>query len=168
MLVGEPALWGELSVAGNLEMQARLLGKVDRRRMGRLMKALGILPRETGRRSAGSCPESIKLRLGAAMALLGAPRLLMLDDIFSGMDSDDACRLRTLLREEMAEREMAVLLTGASFSQLWEISADFLRLEAGTIRAQYTKEALLPRLPAEPKGPELEALWAALGKEGEA
>ncbi len=165
MVVDEPALWGELSVAGNLEMQSRLLGAVDRRRMGKLMKALEILPRNTGSRRVGSCPESIKLRLGAAMALLGKPKLLVLDNIFSGLDSDDALRLTALLREETEEREMAVLLTGAFFPVLWDVSTDFLRLEKGKIRAHYTKEALCSRLPEEPAGADLEALWESLGRE---
>ncbi len=168
MLVDEAALWGELSIAGNLEMQGRVLGKADRRRMGKLMKALEILPRNTGSRRAGSCPESIKLRLGAAMALLGQPRLLLLDNIFSGLDSDDAGRLTALLREETEERGMATLLTGAFFPALWNVSTDFFRLEAGKITAQYTKEALLARLPEEPAGADLDALWEALGKEGAA
>ena len=168
MLVDEAALWGELSIAGNLEMQGRVLGKADRRRMGKLMKALEILPRNTGSRRAGSCPESIKLRLGAAMALLGQPRLLLLDNIFSGLDSDDAGRLTALLREETEERGMATLLTGAFFPALWNVSTDFFRLEAGKITAQYTKEELLARLPEEPAGADLDALWEALGREGKA
>jgi ABC-type multidrug transport system ATPase subunit len=165
MLVDEPALWGELSVAGNLEMQGRLLGTADRRRMGKLMKALEILPRNIGSRRAGGCPESIKLRLGAAMALLGSPRLLLLDNVFAGLDSDDALRLRKLLQEEMAERAMAVLLTGSYFPALWEAAGEFLRLEEGKIRAHYRKEDLLPRLSEAPGGPELESLWEELGKE---
>ena len=168
MLVDEPALWGELSIAGNLEMQSRILGKVDRRRMGKLMKALEILPRNTGSRRAGSCPESLRLRLGAAMALLGQPRLLMLDNIFSGLDSDDAARLTGLLREETEQRGMATLLTGAFFPTLWNVSTDFFRLEAGKIKAHYTKDELLARLPEEPAGADLDALWEGLGKEGEA
>ena len=168
MLVDEASLWGELSIAGNLEMQSRILGKVDRRRMGKLMKALEILPRNTGSRRAGSCPESIKLRLGAAMALLGQPKFLLLDNIFSGLDSDDAGRFTALLREETEERGMATLLTGAFFPTLWHASTDFFRLEAGKIKAHYTKEELLARLPEEPAGADLDALWEALGKEGEA
>ena len=86
MIVQEPALWHDLSVAGNLEMQGRLLGKPDRKRMGKLMKALEILPRHTGRRRIGSCPQSIKLRVAAAMVLLGSPKLVLLDDLYAGLD----------------------------------------------------------------------------------
>ena len=167
MLVDEPAFWGELSPAGNLEMHGRLLGKPDRKRMGKLMKALEILPRQTGRRSLGSCPQSIKLRTAAAMALLGSPRLLLLDELYAGLDSDDARLMDSLLRSEAEERQMAVLLTGSFLPNLWLTATDFLLLDKGRVRAQYTREELASRLPEEATGAELSALQEALWKEGE-
>jgi ABC-2 type transport system ATP-binding protein len=165
MLVEEPALWGDLSVAGNLEMQGRLLGKTERRRMGRLMKALEILPRHTGRRSVGSCPQSIKLRTAAAMALLGEPRLLLLDEIYAGLDSDDARLMDALLKAETEERGMAALLTGSHLPLLWHTAAEFLMMDGGRIRAQYTKAELAARLPEEPDGSALLHLQEELEKE---
>ena len=167
MLVDEPALWGDLSVAGNLEMQGRLLGKPDRKRMGKLMKALEILPRHTGRRSIGSCPQSIKLRAAAAMALLGSPKLLLLDELYAGLDSDDAKLMDALLKAETEERQMAVLLTGSHLPLLWHTATDFLLLEKGRIRAHYTKDELAARLPEEPDGSALVQLQEELEQEAE-
>ena len=167
MLVDEPALWGDLSVAGNLEMQGRLLGKPDRKRMGKLMKALEILPRHTGRRSIGSCPQSIKLRAAAAMALLGSPKLALLDELYAGLDSDDARLMDALLKAETEERGMAVLMTGSHLPLMWQPATDFLLLDQGRIRAHYTKEALLARLPEEVDGSALLRLQEALEQEAE-
>jgi ABC-2 type transport system ATP-binding protein len=165
MLVDEPALWGDLSIAGNLEMQGRLLGKADRKRMGKLMKALEILPRHTGRRRLGSCPQSIKIRTAAAMALLGAPKLLLLDELYTGLDSDDARLMDALLRSETEERQMATLLTGSHLPLVWQTATDFLLLQKGRIRAHYTREALAARLPEEPDGSALLHLQEALEQE---
>ena len=168
MLVDEPALWGDLSVAGNLEMQGRLLGKTDRKRMGKLMKALEILPRHTGRRTIGSCPQSIKVRAAAAMALLGSPKLALLDELYAGLDSDDARLMDALLKAETEERGMAVLMTGSHLPLMWQPATDFLLLDQGRIRAHYTKEALLSRLPEEADGSALLKLQEALEQEAEA
>ena len=167
MIVQEPALWHDLSVAGNLEMQGRLLGKPDRKRMGKLMKALEILPRHTGRRRIGSCPQSIKLRAAAAMALLGSPKLVLLDELYAGLDSDDARLMDALLKAETEERQMAVLLTGSHLPLLWHTATDFLLLEKGRIRAHYTKEELASRLPEEPDGSALLRLQEELEQEAE-
>ena len=168
MLVGEPALCRELSIANNLEMQSRIVGKADKRRLGKLMKALELLPRQTGNRSAGSCPASIRVRLGIALALVGAPKLLLLDEPFSGLDSDDSVRLRELLGSECAERNMTVLMTGAFFSEVWDSATDFLVLDGGRLAAAYPKEELRRKMPAEDmKSGELEEFFRSLRK-GEA
>ena len=168
MLVGDPALCGELSIANNLEMQSRITGKPNKRRIGKLMKGLGILPRDTGNRSAGSCPASIRVRLGIALALVGAPKLLLLDEPFSGLDSDDSVRLRELLGSECAERNMTVLMTGAFFSEVWDSATDFLVLDGGRLAAAYPKEELRRKMPAEDmKSGELEEFFRSLRK-GEA
>lgn len=166
MVIGDPAIRKSLSVAGNLEYQGRLLGKVDRKRIGTLMKALEILPRQTGNRRAGSCPAGIRQRLGVAMALLGEPRLLILDDLYAGLDTDDALRMTQLIREEAASKNMAVLLTGAFLSELWPVSDEFLLLGGGSIRAKYQKEELAARLPeGAADGQTLENLYRELQKE---
>ena len=168
MIVQEPALWHDLSVAGNLEMQGRLLGKPDRKRMGKLMKALEILPRHTGRRRIGSCPQSIKLRAAAAMALLGSPKLVLLDELYAGLDSDDTRLMDALLKAETEERQMAVLLTGSHLPLFWQTATDYLLLDKGKVRAQYTREELAARLPEEPDGSALLRLQEELEQEAEA
>lgn len=166
MLVGEPALCPELSVANNLELQARILGKRDKRRLGQLMKALAILPRQAGNRSAGSCPASIRQRLGTALALVGSPKLALLDEPFSGLDSDDSIRLRELLISEKEERGMTVLMTSAFFSEVWDTAEEFLVLENGVLARRYTHEELAEKLPEDTmKSGDLDAFYQALRKE---
>lgn len=165
MMVGEPALCRELSIANNLEMQSRITGKPNKRRIGKLMKGLGILPRDTGNRSAGSCPASIRVRLGTALALVASPKLLMLDEPFSGLDSDDSIRLRELLNAEMSDREMTVLMTAAFFAEVWDTATDFLVLEKGKLAAAYTKDELSAKMPEEGmKSGDLEAFFQSLRK----
>ena len=101
------------------------------------------------------------------MALLGQPKLLLLDEVFSGLDSDDARLADALLKSETAERGMAVLMTGSHLPLLWQTASDFLLLNEGRIRAQYTKEALEARLPEELTGTALTALQEDLWKEEE-
>lgn len=166
MLVDAPALYGDLSVVGNLLLQSRALGKVDKKRIGRLMKALAIAPRNTGFRTVGSCPATIKLRLGIAMALLHSPRLLLMDEVYSGLDSDDSNMLNELLAREMGEREMTVLMTGQFFSELYPVATDFLLMNKGRVTARYTKDALAARLPEGISKPaEYEAFYKTLQRE---
>ena len=165
-LVDAPQLYGDLSIVNNMLLQSRVRGAVDKKRIGRLLRALKIAPRDIGRRTAGGCPATVKMRLGIAMAFLGAPRLLLLDEVYSGLDTDDSALLETLIREEMEERSMSLLITGQFFSELFPFATDYAFLDKGRIIARYTREQLQEKLPEEISKPnEYEAFYQELRKE---
>ena len=166
MLIDSPALYRDLSIRNNLKLQGRILGDLPKGRIGKLMKALSITPRDTGNRSVGGCPAGLKMKCAIAMALLPFPRLLMLDEVFGGLDTDDSALFRDLLQAEMADRPMGVLLTGQFFSELYPFATDYCLLEKGKIARQYTREELQARIPEDlHRSQELEEAFKAIRKE---
>ncbi len=134
MLIDQPCLYNDLSCFNNLKLQGRVIGGVDRKRIVSLMKALQITPRQTGNRPVGGCPAGIKLNLAIAMAILGAPRLLMLDELYNGMDSDGAQLVHNLIKQEMSEHSMTVVISGQFFAELYPIATDFIFMDKGKIQ----------------------------------
>ncbi len=166
MLIDQPAYCADLTVLNNMRLQARIIGGVDKKRIASLMKAMGITPRQTGRRSAGGCPPSVRLSLAVALAFLGAPRLLILDEPYSGMDGDTAELLKTLLEREMSEHPMTALISGQFFAELYPVATDFIIMDRGRVLSQMTKREVEARLPAGiSKSGEYEAFYRALAKE---
>ena len=164
-LVGEPALIRDLSIRGNLHYQSRLLGTVPKGRISTLMKALEITPRDTGSRSIGGCPAALKLKCAIAVALLNSPELLLLDNVYSGLDTDSTVLFRTLIETEMQLRPMAVLMTGNFASEHYPLATDYLLLQGGKIVSHITKEDIMAALPDEqPRSAELETLCQSLLK----
>lgn len=166
MLVDQPVYYGDLSVYNNLKMQARVIGGGDKARIKKVMKALKITPRDTGNRTVGGCPAGIKLSLAIATAVLGAPRLLLLDEPFNGLDSDGSELVRNLISQEMSERSMSVLLSSQFFSELYPIATDFIFIDKGKIIMTKTKgeiDELLPKDISKPS--EFEAFYKELVKE---
>jgi ABC-2 type transport system ATP-binding protein len=166
MLVDGPALYRDLSIRNNLKLQGRVLGDLPKGRIGKLMKALRITPRDTGNRSVGGCPAGLKMKCAIAMAMLPFPRLLLLDEVFGGLDTDDSALFRDLAEAEMAERPMALLITGQFFSELYPFATDYLLLEKGKITRTYTREELQARIPEDlHRSQELEDAFKAIRKE---
>ena len=166
MLIDSPALYRDLSIRNNLKLQGRILGDLPKGRIGKLMKALAITPRDTGNRTVGGCPAGLKMKCAIAMALLPFPRLLMMDEVFGGLDTDDSALFRDLIAGEMAERPMAVLITGQFFSELYPFATDYLLLEKGRILRSYTREALQARIPEDlHRAQELEDAFKTIRKE---
>ena len=166
MLIDGPALYRDLSIRNNLKLQGRILGDLPKGRIGKLMKALAITPRDTGNRTVGGCPAGLKMKCAIAMAMLPFPSLLLMDEVFGGLDTDDSALFRDLLEAEMADRPMTVLLTGQFFSELYPFATDYLLLEKGKITRSYTREALQARIPADlTRSQELEEAFKTIRKE---
>ena len=100
-LVEEPAFWPYLSGRRNLEYFARAGGgaKDTRGRLARIDECLaqvGLTDAADKRVKAYS--QGMRQRLGIALALLGEPELLMLDEPTNGLDPTGMREIRQLLR----------------------------------------------------------------------
>jgi heme ABC exporter ATP-binding subunit CcmA len=106
----EPLVYRELSALENLELFGRLYRVPERReRTGMLLERYGLW--EVRHERAGSYSRGMQQRLGLCRALLHDPRLLVLDEPFTGLDAAGA----ELLERELAEaRERACGLVVAT------------------------------------------------------
>ena len=100
-LVEEPAFIRYLSGRKNLEYHARLAGpKEDRdarlQRIDEVLRTVGLT--EAANKKAKQYSQGMRQRLGIAQALLGAPRLLVLDEPTNGLDPQGMREVRQLLR----------------------------------------------------------------------
>ena len=93
----EPLVYRELTVLENLDLYGRLYRVLERReRIGMLLERFGLW--EARRERASSLSRGQLQRLALCRALLHKPELLILDEPFSGLDSDGA---------ELLDRELS-------------------------------------------------------------
>ena len=112
-LVEEPAFWKYLSGRRNLEYFARAGGAGEDTR-ARLTRVDGVL--ETVGLSAAAdkrvkaYSQGMRQRLGLALALLGEPELLVLDEPTNGLDPAGMREMRVLLRR-LADRGITIFIS---------------------------------------------------------
>jgi ABC-2 type transport system ATP-binding protein len=121
-LIEEPAAWKWLSGRRNLEYMARAAGPSSDRdaRLGRIDSVLRLVGLEAAAtRKVKAYSQGMRQRLGIAMAMLGEPRVLILDEPTNGLDPSGMREVRVLLRR-LADEGTTVFV---SSHLLWEVDA---------------------------------------------
>ncbi len=129
LLSHESLLYDELTLLENLLFVARLYDLPDpRARAEAALAAQGLLDRKDAR--PRSLSRGLLQRAAIARALLHQPRLLLLDEPFTGLDAAAADRLRaSLAAERTAERAMVIVTHQAS--EAWDLATRVGVLVAG-------------------------------------
>ena len=107
-LIESPAGYLHLTAQENLEIVADLKG-VSHKDIGRVLDIVHLT--QDRNRRVGQYSLGMKQRLGIAMALLGSPKLLILDEPTNGLDPAGIQEMRTLIRNMPAATGATVLIS---------------------------------------------------------
>ena len=151
-----PALYGHLSAAQNLAVHSALLG-IKKEQIQSVLATVGL--GSTGRTPSSKFSTGMKVRLALAIAILGDPRLLILDEPQNGLDPEGIRDLRSLLSALAAEGR-AILVSSHQLGEVEHISDDIGVLAGGRLRYEGPLQALAP-------DGDLERAYFALTETGE-
>ena len=123
-----------------LSLTAAVLG-VDQRRVPELLERVG-LPASAARKRVGNYSLGMRQRLGIAQALMGEPRVLILDEPANGLDPEGIFWMRELLRT-FADHAGTVLLSSHLLREIEVIADHLVVIGGGRVLADGTREQLL-------------------------
>jgi ABC-2 type transport system ATP-binding protein len=137
VLANERSLYWRLSARENLELFAALLqlpaGEVAAR-VSEVLDVVGLA--EAGRKMVGQFSAGMMQRLLVARALLGRPRVLLLDEPTRSLDPAAAHAFRAFLREELGtRRECAVLVATHRTEEAFDLCDRVVVLNRGRVVA---------------------------------
>ena len=107
--------------------------------VGSLLERLDLLRLE--RRTIRQLSGGEQRRLAMALALVGRPQVVFLDEPTAGVDADGREVIRQIIRE-LRDEGVAVLLTTHDLGEAERVADEFVVIEGGRLRAQGTLDDL--------------------------
>ncbi len=141
VMVESPAFYEYLSGRQNLELAARLLEDVSSRDIDDVLERIGLADRQHDRVRIYST--GMKQRLGIGRALLGRPRLLVLDEPTNGMDPEGTHELLSFLRGKVTQDGLTIFLSSHLMSEVEEFCDKVFVLNHGHLVASGNVRELL-------------------------
>lgn len=143
VMVEIPSFHGYLSARKNLELIARVRGDVAASHIDELLVRVGLADRQHDKVRTFSM--GMKQRLGLARALLGNPRLLVLDEPTNGMDPEGTREILSFLREKTVREGLTVFLSSHLLYEVEEYCDTVFVINRGRlVAAGNVREILAP------------------------
>ncbi len=138
-LVESPALYDHLTGLENLEI-TRLLRDLPRAETDRVLGLVQLV--QDARRPVREYSLGMRQRLGVALALMGQPRLLILDEPTNGLDPSGIQDMRELIRRLPLETGASVFLSSHLLAEVEQVAQDLVVIHRGKLRYQGPMEQL--------------------------
>ncbi len=140
-LIESPGVLPNLSAIDNLMVKALAIGIPDAHTQClELVELVGLA--SAGRKKARAFSLGMRQRLGLALALVGAPDILLLDEPLNGLDPEGSRAMRTLLIRLRDEREVTILISSHVLDQLNRVADRFGVISEGRMVAEFTDEQM--------------------------
>ena len=132
-MVETPSLYDHLNGFDNLELTRRALG-ADPADTGRVLSLVDLAPHAGGR--VGAYSLGMRQRLGIARALLGRPRLLILDEPTNGLDPAGVADMRRLIRGLPETEGVTIFVSSHLLGEVEQMATHVGLMHGGRLIAQ--------------------------------
>lgn len=155
-VIESPAVFPHMTARQNLEVQCRMMGIKDKSVVNDTLLTVGLDPQD--KKKARNFSLGMKQRLAIAIALIGSPDLLCLDEPINGLDPTGIIEIRELIQKLNEERGITVLISSHILGELSKLATRFGIIENGMLIQEFTAEELLK------KGEDLEEYFVSAMK----
>lgn len=139
-IIESPGFYPKLSAEKNLEYYRIQRGVPGKEKVKEVLEKVGLY--EVRKRKFEEFSLGMKQRLGLALALLGSPELLILDEPINGLDPSGIIEIRNFLLRLNQERKITIIVSSHILSELEQIATVYGFLSKGRLLEQITAKHL--------------------------
>ncbi|MED0986822.1 ABC transporter ATP-binding protein [Bacillus paramycoides] len=139
-MIEMPAIYPHMTAAENLEAHRLLKGVPGKECIQKTLSLVGLL--DTKEKKAKNFSLGMKQRLGLAIALLGDPEFLILDEPINGLDPMGVVEIRELLKKLNREKGITILISSHILSEMHLLATHYGFIHKGELIEQMTQKQL--------------------------
>ena len=132
-IVESPSIYLNMSAKDNLLMQSGLLGIRDEQKCKDVLNVVGLGELWDSKKRAGNFSLGMRQRLGIAMALLGDPEFIILDEPMNGLDPAGIVEIRELILHLNRDKGITFLISSHILSELALVATRYGIISHGKI-----------------------------------
>lgn len=130
-LIESPIFYPDMTVRQNLMAQSMLRAGADKQQADELLRLVGLA--NVGNRRIRNFSTGMKQRYGLAVAMLGHPKFLVLDEPLNGLDVEGMDEISELLATLCHEKGTTILLSSHLLARLEGLATDYIFIDYGKI-----------------------------------
>ena len=130
-VVETPSIYLDMTAEENLKQQYRILGLPSFDGLHEILELVGL--DDTGKKKARNFSLGMRQRLGIAIALVGDPDFLVLDEPVNGLDPQGIIEIRELILKLNRERQITVLISSHILDELSKLATYYGFIDNGSI-----------------------------------
>ena len=142
-LIEAPGVYPNMSAADNLKLKCLAAGVRRKGEIEELLEIVGLSG--TGKKKVRNFSMGMKQRLGIALALVGNPDLVILDEPINGLDPQGIAEVRDTLSRLNRERNITFMISSHILEELSKIATHYGIIHDGVLLQELTREELLER-----------------------
>lgn len=139
-VVETPSIYLDMTAVNNLKQQYHTLGLPDFDGLSEILKLVGF--ENTGKKKAKNFSLGMRQRLGIAIALVGDPDFLVLDEPVNGLDPQGIIDIRELILKLNRERQITVLISSHILEELPKLATHYGFIDNGHIVKEMSADEL--------------------------
>lgn len=139
-LIENPGLYPNLSAYNNMEIKAIAMGVYDKKKIQDLLSLVKL--DYHSKKPVKKFSLGMKQRLGIAMALLGNPDLLILDEPINGLDPEGIREIREVIQYLNETKKMTIIISSHILGELSKVATRYGIIRSGKLIEEISAKQL--------------------------
>ncbi|MBU3108733.1 ATP-binding cassette domain-containing protein [Clostridium gasigenes] len=141
-LIETPCFYGGMTARENLEVSRLVRNIAGKECIEEVLKLVGLTDVNIKKKKVKNFSLGMRQRLGIANALLGNPRLLILDEPINGLDPMGIIEVRELLKKVNKEKDVTILISSHILGELSELATCYGIISKGKLIEEISSDKL--------------------------